>query len=64
MLASNRFMLVTVYRDRKMDEVDQGEFAKVYETNVNLTRDDLEQRRNSFRFSDKQSTRSEDDESR
>ena len=28
-MASNRFMMVTVYQDREMDEVDYGESAKV-----------------------------------
>ena len=39
-----------------MDDVDQGLSAKVDETTVNLTGDDLKQRRNSFKFSEMQST--------
>jgi hypothetical protein len=35
--------------------VDHGESAKVDETSVNLTGDDLKQQRNSFKFSDMQS---------
>ena len=34
--------MVTIYRDREMDEVDYGESAKVDdETTANLTGDDL-----------------------
>ena len=41
-LASNMFMMVTIYRDREMEEVDHGESAKVDdETTANLTEDDL-----------------------